>query len=270
MKQKIVLKVMLIYLLLGFVFGSLITYGQYNVIDARSAFPEVTEKAPSKEIIEPIGGTRDAGYQNDDGISENLVRLYSGGDMLWLNNFNVIPGAETITEIHIAWGSPAYPGNNPPLGSPVRLILYEDPTDDGDPIDAVYLIEVPTIVQNVDLDFFNVVPIPPTLVTGGFFVAALYQNQLSGQYPASFDETVPLTESWLAGESVPFAIDVFDLTANSVPPERIGNSGLYGNWMLRAYGVSAIPTPSVPLSSIWIIIAAIGISGVAFFKFRRR
>ena len=237
------------------------TFSQVNpASDVASYFSQ------GKHYIPPGGqiNSRDSDYLIDDGSSENAVGLTIGGDVMWLVPFDVIAGAEYIVSISLTWGCAAIPGSGPPNGAPTRVILYEDPNDDGDPSDAVYLTESPTVVANVDLDIFTVVSITPTLVSGKFFVAALYQNQPTGVFPASLDQTTSAGVAWLVGEDTPGAFDVYTLTNN----DHIPWISHPGNWLLRAHGVSS--PPGVPLATVWVVVALVAIGGTAFFKFRRR
>ena len=54
--------------------------------------------------------------------------------MMWLNGFEIIPGAGIIDQVGVYWGAV-------PDGMKARLILYNDPDNDGHPDDAVYLAE---------------------------------------------------------------------------------------------------------------------------------
>jgi len=231
---------------------------------------------PGEQNITPGGqsGSRASDYIWDDGVTNSNVAIGTGGDQMWLIPFTVIPGAEYIHTISLTWGSAAIPGFGPPPGTPARVILYEDPNDDGDPSDAVYLTEAATVVANVDSDIFNTVSIPSTMVSGVFFVAALMQNtpvplpSPPGYFTAALDSDYPTGINWWVGEDVtPGTFDVITLTNNSLPPFL---SSFPGTWMLRAYGTSSPFPPVVPLASIWIVIAAVGMGGAAFFKFRRK
>jgi hypothetical protein len=196
------------------------------------------------------GGSRSATYIVDDGSSETSIGITGGGDMMWLNAFQTVSGAQVIKNIQVTWGTPLFPGLVT-LGAPTRVILYEDPDDDGNPDDAVYLTEASTVVTNPDLDVFTTVPITPTAVSGWFFVAALYQNQLAGQYPAPLDQSPSAGTSWAVAESTPGGFDVNNLSNNTIQPILIDNAGYPGNWLLRAFGDESTST-SVPLSSGWI------------------
>jgi len=112
------------------------------------------------------------------------------------------------------------------------------------------------------------------MVSGVFFVAALYQNQPPSVYfPAPIDQDSDLLLSWVVGSGTAGGFDVNNLIApiNDLPLGLISTfHGIPGNWLLRAHGVASPIPPGVPLASIWIIIAAFGMGGAAFFKFRRK
>jgi hypothetical protein len=176
---------------------------------------------------------------------------------MWLNYFTAIPGCELINTISLTWGS----YNN---GGACRVILYEDPDDDGIPDDAVYLTEATTIVANANTNIFTNVSITPTLVSGGFFVAALIQDGSFG-WPAPIDQTLFQGNSWIAAGNL-LAFDVNNLPNNLFPPENIDNY-FPGNWLLRAEGGGA--PPEVPISN-WALYIGIGLILVfAIVRFRK-
>ncbi len=175
----------------------------------------------------------DAIYTLDDGTSENALGLTSGGDIMWLNAFQVIEGAETIRSIDVAWGNTG--SSDVPSGHPTRVFIYNDPNNDGDPTDAVMLTEAVTEVQNPHTDQFTRVYLEDTPVEGVFFVAALYQNHVANQFPAPMDQSsTPQGASWVVGESVPGGFDTANLGNNDLAPTNIDAAGFPGNWMLRA------------------------------------
>jgi len=185
-------------------------------------------------------------YQVDDGTSENGLGLINGGAFMWLNAYQVVEGAGTVTEISSAWGSGE--GSGLPTDKPASFLIYEDPNDDGDPSDAVLLEQVTTEVQDPHTDEFTTESIPPTQVEGTFFVAALYEDQEASTYPAPMDESSEYQGvSWVVG-STTGEFDAEDLAANDVGPDNLGNIGFPANWLLRAEGgtgstfVSVSPT----------------------------
>src|SRR5438034_5017522 len=67
-------------------------------------------------------------YQLDDGSAEDAIGLTLGGDIISLNQFDVIPGSATITALDIAWGTPAFP--DPTLdGLPYTVVVWDDPNN---------------------------------------------------------------------------------------------------------------------------------------------
>lgn len=205
------------------------------------------------------GGSRNGcQYILDDGSQESSIGLTLGGDIMWLNYFTATAGCEVIHTISLTWGVMSN-------GGPCRLFIYEDPDDDGNPDDAVLLIETGTTVVNANTNIFTNVSITPTAVSGGFFIAALYQNQPSGEYPCSMDETSYQANSWIAGAETAGTFDVNILTNNILAPVLIGDLGFGGNWLLRAEGSAQ----EVPVSDWAVIIGILLISGFSIYRFRR-
>jgi subtilisin family serine protease len=179
-------------------------------------------------------------YTIDDGTAEDSIGLTNGGDVMWFNQFNAVAGFETINSIAVAWGQ--IPANN----QPTKLLIYEDPNDDGNPSDAVLLRQVDTTVLNPNTSQFRTVAVTPTTVSGSFFIAALFPNQLAGQFPAPIDLSNPISgRSWLVGSGAG-QFNINNLGANSIPPLLIEDAGFPGNWLLRADSTGAtLPTLSI-------------------------
>lgn len=176
-------------------------------------------------------------YQLDDGSSEDAIGLTDGGDVMWLNAFETVEGATTITSIASAWGASGQEGV--PEGRPAEFLLYEDPNDDGDPTDAVLLERIDVTVQDPHTDTFTEGAISPTVVDGVFFVAALYADQQGGpdaEFPAPIDQDASQGASWIVGTTTPNGFDAEDLGANALPPSNVDELGFAGNWLLRADG----------------------------------
>ncbi len=184
-------------------------------------------------------------YQLDDGSSEEAIGYGIQSDFMALNGFEAIAGSETIGYISIAWGTPGEITS--PYGHITRLILYDDPTNDWDPSDAVYLTEVSSLIYNPDTDIFTTVAIPPTMVSGVFYVASLYEND--SFYPCSLDMTSSQSSSWFVVTS-PGTLDVNDLGNPSYdyPLDLIDNYGYPGNWLLRADSIIPPEIEVTPLS----------------------
>ncbi len=142
-------------------------------------------------------------YMVDDGTTENAVGLTLGGDIIALNKFAVLPGAETIATVSIAWGTSENP--DPSLnGLPYTAAIWSDPNGDGNPSDAVLLNTAGGVVANAGTDTFITTDIPDTTITTtNFFVGFLIPNTFAGQFPEAFDETPPTFSnvSYVAGGS---------------------------------------------------------------------
>jgi hypothetical protein len=172
-------------------------------------------------------------YQLDDGTRENSV----GGsaiDFLWLNHFEVVADAPTVRFVSVAWGQV-------PPGEPASILIYADPSDDGDPIDAVLLTEVPTLTADAGDDVFTVVPVPDTDigVAGESFFVAVAMMITPDWFPAGIDKSSPYRfRSWILFDS-PGTIDVTDLSHIS-----LFTASFRGNFMIRAD--AEVPTDVPP------------------------
>ncbi|MEM9328689.1 MAG: choice-of-anchor D domain-containing protein, partial [Bacteroidota bacterium] len=165
-------------------------------------------------------------YQIDDGSSENSVGLTSESDLLWLNEFNTQSGAAVITTIAatVAEG---------PEETAATFLLYEDPDDDGDPSNAVLLQAVEGVITNPGTDIFSSVAIPPTEVSGVFFVGVTIT---APGFPVPLDENSGSQRaSWIAGGD-PGTMDINDLTNNGLPIELLDNLDFPANLLVRADG----------------------------------
>jgi hypothetical protein len=166
-------------------------------------------------------------YIYDDGSTENLLGWTSGGEIAWMHYFDAA-GGDTITEVATAFGSLMFPGYNPGNGTPATLYVWDDPTNDMDPLDAVLLTTENVTVVNVDTDTVNYFTLTtPTAVTGGFWIGAM-QNHNAGQFVCPIDSTtIPYGgEARYAG--VPAGI--FD--PNNIANNTVADFGAY--WLLRA------------------------------------
>ncbi|MFQ5414182.1 MAG: hypothetical protein ACE5E6_06955 [Phycisphaerae bacterium] len=191
----------------------------------------------------------DVVYSLDDGTSETSVIVVAGSEprpTLWLNAFDAEPGGEVITTISVTWGRSEGGGSGVPVHAPTTVLLYEDdPSDDGDPRTSTLLVS--QVLDNgappesIDTGVFLDVAIPPTAVSGTFFVAALYPDPGEG-FPAPVDTTDPdwPGRSWVFS-SAEDAVNVVNLGSPVNFGGLIENPpfNLPGNWLLRASGVPA-------------------------------
>jgi hypothetical protein len=92
------------------------------------------------------------------------------GPFVWGNVFSVQGDYAVITSISVALGTGT---NGFPAGQSLDVLLYQDPTADGDPRDAVLLTCARTTTPITgQSNAFTLVPITPTRVQGQFFAAA--------------------------------------------------------------------------------------------------
>ena len=177
-----------------------------------------------------------------DGVSENAVGLTDGGYMCWMVYVDCLLTIETI---EVAYGSTFAPGGIA-NGSPVALAIWDDPTNDFDPTDAVLVTKVLATggVMNEDTDTLNSYPMGGIAVTGGTWVAAVCTHTAL-ETPASLDESqTGYGRNWIVGMSaasgLPF--DYGNLTANDVPL-RSTDLTFPGNYLLSVTGTPNSPEP---------------------------
>ena len=171
-------------------------------------------------------------YAVDDGTGEQFIGA-GGGDMIWLNRFNVTTSGGTINALSVAWGSFI------PDGTPTSVLLYDDPNNDGDPVDAVLVASAVVGSRNPGASTLTTVSIPPTFVGNlgdSFFVGAHITYPAEG-YPGMQDTSSGSRQrSWIAVTGAG-GINVNNLAAT--PPFLIDDAGYPGNWLLRARAVGS-------------------------------
>ena len=204
-------------------------------------------------------------YSIDDGTAENSVGEGgpNGGDVLFLNEFPVVPNGQTIASISVAFGDPATPSNTALLGLPYTVLLYSDPSGADNPDDAKLVAFASGVITSVNSNTFLTTDITPTnITTPDFFVGFELQKQPAGTFPAAIDTSNPLPNRSFVTYGARGTINPFDLTANQVPPETIESvpGAPDGNWLIRA---NAVPEPST-----WVCVLAGAVGGC--FLFRRR
>jgi hypothetical protein len=182
----------------------------------------------------PVFVRADFDYVLDDGSgSFNIGPSAFDAQMLWGNYFDAQPGAMLIDRVSVAFAT------NVPQGRAVRLVVFDDPTDDADPTDAIPVSILDSVTSPFGFNEFLEFDVPDAAVTGGFFVAAM-MNLNQGEPAARMDPQSPLGRSWIF-------FDDFD----SVALDDLGSSPLFfnmstspfnGSWMIRAHGV-AVPEP---------------------------
>ena len=175
-------------------------------------------------------------YVRDDGDGDTNQGPPSAfdPDMLWGNYFLVQAGGEVITQIQAAFG-PTFPSL---AHGPVTFWLLEDSDGDGDPRNAHAIVQL-RAVPDVSGDAFFTLAIPPTHVSGAFFVGASAKLMGGQDKPARADTTSSGNDSWFCyAPDIASVID--DLASAPFCSRNIAPIvPLPGAFMLRASGQSA-------------------------------
>ena len=198
----------------------------------------ITYAAPDFPMAAPCGP--------DDGASETLQGWIANISVAALQRQGGAGQTTIVSSISVAWGAPFAPAtNNPAVGSPAIVAIWDDPNDDGDPTDAVLLQQVATTITAPGTDTYELTPLTsPVVASGVFFVGAVFTtapvtNTSNAPFARDNDSCGYVARrSWLAiNQAVTF--DLTNLAANTVPPVRMELSGLdalalRGNFLVRA------------------------------------
>jgi len=135
--------------------------------------------------------------QTDSGDSDVRTRVALAGngntEHLVLQPFGKPGDLTQVDNILVSYGALFGAANTALVdGMAVNVLIYDDPTDDWDPTDAVLVQNVSTTVAQHDTDLFNTVPLAPSAVVNGVYFVGW-----AIKYPA----TVPA--NWF-----PFAADL--------------------------------------------------------------
>jgi hypothetical protein len=143
-------------------------------------------------------------YAYDDGSTENLLGYYAGGEMCWMNWFEVVPGHDTLDTIGTIWGSATYPGYGPGNGVTGYCYIWEDVGGDGVPDDnSLLLTATPIVTDEYDNDVTVYYSVPTTTIPGSAFFIGVMLNSSAGMYIWPMDESSAPTPgySWFGGTS---------------------------------------------------------------------
>lgn len=152
-------------------------------------------------------------YTIDDGSAE--VALLGGllnWNSLWLNQFEIVAGGESIAGIEVCWVG--WPGTDRflPLGHPVTIVVLADPNGDGLPADAIPLLTIEAVVEADAPNTFQTISFEDVVVgaAGGSFFAGVFATMPSTDpdphcpncfpfyYPSCADSSDPAsTASWI-------------------------------------------------------------------------
>ncbi|MEL6740278.1 MAG: hypothetical protein AAFP26_06450 [Planctomycetota bacterium] len=168
-------------------------------------------------------------YVLDDGSGGAVIGPSAFDAWLtWGNVFDVAPGGELINEVSVSFGT----GFD--VGREIKITIFDDPTDDLDPRDAVALTVVDAVTRATTVDTFATYAIPETAVSGTFFVAVSLDAR-QGEAFARQDQSTPGVRSWY------FFDGVFNTDLGTQGLAVQNTQGPFpGTWMVRAGGV---PTP---------------------------
>jgi hypothetical protein len=168
--------------------------------------------------------------------------------MLWGNYYLTETGGEVITEIAVAFG-PTFPSL---ADGPVTFWLLDDPDMDLDPRNATALAHVEATPDVFNDDFFAV-SIPPTPVSGAFFVGVSAFLQGGEDRPARVDTAHPGDRSWFFYDPDVAAV-IDDLAAAAYGTRMDGPDVIFpGAFMVRASGTPSTvaaedEAPAAPLA----------------------
>jgi MYXO-CTERM domain-containing protein len=181
-------------------------------------------------------------YSIDDGSAENSVGLTNGGVFAGINYFAVVGGNNSITSVDVAWGTPAFAGQNGiAAGSPFSVYVWANNGAGTDPSGAnstlLYTTTSTINAANIDNNTFQSIAIPNIAVGTSFFVGVSIAHA-PGVFPIAVDQDAPTSAgvSWAGGGG---SFDANNVGFGTGPSPDLSGLGL-GNWMIRA---NAVPTP---------------------------
>jgi hypothetical protein len=130
-------------------------------------------------------------YALDDGAGNyNIGPSQFNAQLLWGNCFVAEPGYETIDVLSVSLAGSV------PLDREITMILFDDPTNDLDPNDAVPLATATAMTFATPPNTFIDFDIPDTPVSGTFFVAAI-MRLAQHEVAARMDPDTNSGRSWL-------------------------------------------------------------------------
>lgn len=192
----------------------------------------------------------DVSYNLDDGSGESGLGGFNQ-TKIWMNSFTSSSGGEFIKTVSISFGAG---GADPATynGQSIGIYIWSDPTNDGNPTDAVLEASMSGVISNftntsggaatvfVDFTF----PTSTYIAAGDVFFVGMSNYSTSNVFGPARDTGTSVGLSWIYSWNG----DV-QAAAAADPSSALGkqnyDSILGGNAMIRAIGsVSAIPEPS--------------------------
>lgn len=171
-------------------------------------------------------------YDDGDGNTNQGPPSTFDPQMLWGNYFLTETGGEVITGMSVAFG-PTFPSL---ADGPVTFWLLDDPDADFDPRNATALASVEA-TPDVFNDAFFTVELPPTEVSGAFFVGVSAALIGGADRPARVDTDAAGDRSWFFYD--PDIAAVIDDLASAAFGTRMDDPKFVifpGAFMIRATG----------------------------------
>lgn len=161
-------------------------------------------------------------------------RMTVPSEALWLNHFHVEEGKEWINHIVL------YIHSNLQT-APIRLLVFDDPNNDGDPHDAKLLLESPeTVPTSAGSHRFAINPVYVGQLNDSFFVGVFAEVDLSMNIDflmLSSPSSGPSEDSWWGagnpGEVNLQAMDGFSILPLAPMTENVQGPNI-GVWVIRA------------------------------------
>ena len=143
----------------------------------------------------------------------------------WGNYFRSAAACGWLSEVSVS-----FPGSLP-AGTPITIIVYDDPDGDGDPANAIVVSAASHLSRATSTSSFATYAIRPTAVGGGGFFVAVAAFVPQRQAVARMDQDTLGLDSWLF-------YDGQLLTDLGAAPFilRMADSPFNGTWMVRASG----------------------------------
>jgi len=165
-----------------------------------------------------------------------LTNGLGGSDMCMIARHGQIGVSTNVSAVELCWGAavvgPATANPNTLVdGTPATVCLWEDPTDDGNPNDAILIEQVATTVQNHDTDIYNTVAFSTTHTVSGYYYIGATYTMPPAPLPAihhPFAVDMESCEPWPNIFAFPAHSQAW-IGWNAVPPFNTSNLGPGGN-----------------------------------------
>lgn len=207
-------------------------------------------------------------YADHDGVTENSVGLTEGGNLAWIQAFQVSGGYNIITAIRTAFGTPRFPGFAGVLpGTPFNVHVWTLTSPTGDlTVGSTHLGAWGGTVAagSIDTDVLQFVEVDATVgMNGSWFAIGVDISHISG-FPAPWDESDPISgNAWVAASGTAGGFDPNNL-AGGIGLFRMADVVGHGDWLLEAEaGAGPIPEPAT------IVVIGLGLAALAARRRRK-